>query len=258
MYPQIYEILINIAAFSFRCIWLYLKFRLKIDTEQCWWYTNRSAVSWVVASSSEERSVPNFRGVEIWMQRWSREMMKISLEKFDWKSDPGIPPSLRVRPSDLCRASCLMLNRRTVPGRVLMGTNGSCWLGRCWHWACYYSWFHANWVFSPGLQKVGQKGWKQKNKARGLNGFVISKRQFYFSWGWTTNQRDMFRYPCVTSDNYRDPDWKGNGVMSFTLPVVAQELPPFLQVEYSDVVATYLQQFVFSYSLPLCLGETSK
>lgn len=46
--------------------------------------------------------------------------------------------------------------------------------------------------------------------------------------------------------------------MSLTLPVVAQERPPFLQVEYYNVVAAYLQQFVFSYSLPLCLGETSK
>lgn len=40
--------------------------------------------------------------------------------------------------------------------------------------------------------------------------------------------------------------------------IVAEELPPFLQVEYYNLVATYLQQFVFSYSLPLCLGETSK
>ena len=68
----------------------------------------------------------------------------------------------------------------------------------------------------------------------------------------------MLRYPDAASDNYTEPNWKGNGVMSFSLPGVAQQLPPFLQVEYYNVVATYLQQFVFSYSLPLCLGETSK
>lgn len=48
------------------------------------------------------------------------------------------------------------------------------------------------------------------------------------------------------------------GVTFFTLPVVTQYLPPFLQGEYYNLLATYLQQFVFSYRLPLCLGETSK
>lgn len=62
----------------------------------------------------------------------------------------------------------------------------------------------------------------------------------------------------VTSGNYTEPKQKGSGLMLFPLPVVTQKLPSFLQVEYYNIVPTYLQQFVFSYSLPLCLGETSK
>lgn len=47
-----------------------------------------------------------------------------------------------------------------------------------------------------------------------------------------------FHYSHFAPDKYTEPNVKENGVMPFS--TVAEELPPFLQVEYCNLVATYL------------------
>lgn len=54
----------------------------------------------------------------------------------------------------------------------------------------------------------------------------------------------QFHYSHFAPDKYTEPSVKENGAMPFR--TVAEEIPPLLQVEYCNLVATYLQQFVFS------------